>query len=145
VSQEFVSEQRVRTRHAALTLREIADALPGTGEVMASVGRCFGSCWHAAQGGNWELAEYMLRRVRSLLRGLSVTRPKYRKQIQAFDSERLEPVAQALIGRDLAGFESTAQAAVHEVNRLHVETGYAYIRWRFPDHPPDESLDLSSG
>jgi hypothetical protein len=128
-----------------LTLREIADALRGTGEVMASVGRCFGSCWHAAQGGNWELAEYMLRRVRSLLRGLSVTRPKYRKQIQVFDSEVLEPVAQALVERDLARFESTAQAAVEDANRLHVETGHAYIRWRFSERPPDESLDLGPG
>jgi hypothetical protein len=145
VSEEFSSDQRVRARHAVLTLREIADALPGTGEVMASVGHCFGSCWHAALGGNWELAEYMLRRVRSLLRVLSVTRPKYRKQIQAFDSQLLEPLAQALIERDLARFESTAQATVDDANRLHVETGHAYIRWRFPDRPPDESLDLGPG
>jgi hypothetical protein len=128
-----------------MTLREIAEGLPGTGEVMVSVGRCFGTCWHAAHGGNWDLAEYMLRRVRSLLRGLSVIRPKYSDQVRRYDADHLETVARALIGRDLAGFEAAARAAMDDANRLHVDTGHAYVRWRFPERPPDESLDLGPG
>src|SRR5919198_733214 len=32
---------------------------------MASVGRCFGNCWHAAKATNWDLAAYFVRRTRS--------------------------------------------------------------------------------
>ena len=47
----------VSTRHA-LTLEEVAELLPGTGELMASVGECWWKCAYAAHGGNWPLAAY---------------------------------------------------------------------------------------
>src|SRR2546429_3873261 len=120
---------RVRTRHAELTLEEIGTALPGTGEIMASVSSCYAMCWHAARGGNWDLAAYFLRRVRSLLRGLAVTRPKYAEQIADFDRDLMESAHQALLARDLAGFESAYGRTVDRANELHLETGHPYIRW----------------
>ena len=73
----MVESIRFRTKHGELSLEEVAGLLPGTGEVMASVSHCFAMCWHAALGGNRELATYYLNRTRNLLRGLAVTRPKY--------------------------------------------------------------------
>ena len=134
--------RKVRTRHAELTLEDIGGALPGTGEIMASVSSCYAMCWHAADGGNWELAAYYLRRTRSLLRGLAVTRPKYHDQIQEYDTGVLEKLYQALLSRDRADFEALYRRAVDEANGYHVTTGHAYIRWARPVEPPEKGLDL---
>lgn len=121
---------------------DIAQALPGTGEIMASVGRCFGECWHAAQAGNYDLAAYFLRRTRSLLRKLLLVRPKYTVQVTEFDRDHLEVVYQALLARDMAAFEAAFGRAVDRANFYHVDTGHPYIVWRTPDEPPDPGLSL---
>jgi len=135
----------VRTRHAELTLEDIGGALPGTGEVMASVGWCYSMCWHAALGGNWDLAAYYLRRVRSLLRGLAVTRPKYADQLRVYDAGVLERLYQSVLARDRAGFETLYGQATDEANAYHVDTGHPYIRWVVPAEPPEKGLDLTGG
>src|SRR5215470_14554361 len=94
----------VRTRHAELTFEDIAAALPGTGEIMASVSWCFAMCWHAASGGNWDLSAYYLRRTRSLLRGLAMTRPKYADQLRDYDTGVLERLYAALLAHDTVAF-----------------------------------------
>jgi hypothetical protein len=133
---------RVRTKHAELTLEDIGAALPGTGEIMASVSSCYAMVWHAATGGNWDLAAYYLRRTRSLLRGLAVTRPKYADQLRDYDTSVLEQLYQAVLTRDRAAFETLYARAVSEANEYHVQTGHAYIRWGLPGEPPERGLDL---
>src|SRR5690348_4668108 len=105
---------KVRTKHAELTLEDIGGALPGTGEIMASVSSCFAMVWHAAAGGNWDLAAYYARRTRSLLRGLAVTRPKYAAQLRDYDSGVLEELYQALVARDRAAFDACYGRAAGE-------------------------------
>jgi hypothetical protein len=136
---------RVRTKHTELALEEIAAALPGTGEIMASVSSCYAMCWHAADGSNWDLAAYYLRRTRSLLRGLAVTRPKYADQVRAYDQGVLERLYQAILARDREAFERLYQEATDEANAYHVETDHPYIRWTRPADPPERGLDLSAG
>ena len=136
---------KVRTKHAELTLEDIAGALPGTGEVMASVSSCYAMTWHAADGGNWDLAAYYLRRTRSLLRGLAVTRPKYAGQVRDFDTGVLEQLYQALLARDRGAFEALYERAIREANEYHVATGHPYIRWVRPAEPPENGLDLGPG
>src|ERR671934_2384961 len=133
---------RIRTKHGELSLEDVAAVLPGTGEMMRSVAHCFAMSWHATRGGNWELALYYLRRTRSALRGLAVTRPKYREQIAEFDAQHLEPLYQAELGRDLALCQERFAAAVDQANLYHVDTGHAYISWTIPDQPPEPGLDL---
>lgn len=133
---------RIRTRHAELTQEQVADALPGTGELMASVSQCFAMSWHAAHGGNWDLGAYYLRRTRSLLRGLAVVRPKYARQVSEFDAGNLEVAYAAILARDLGAFEAAFSAAVERANFYHVDTGHPYIRWRLPSRPPEPGLDL---
>jgi hypothetical protein len=135
---------RVRTRHAELSLEEIADGLPGTGEVMASVGRCYANCWHAARGGNWQLAAYFFRRTRSLLRGLGVRRPKYTTQLAEFEASSLAPLLRTIDARDWEAFDAAFRAGIDEANRYHVVTNHPYIRWRLPDDVPRD-LDLGPG
>lgn len=136
---------RIRTRHGELTVEEMADLLPGAGDVMVVVSRIYGNLWHAAQGGNWDLASFYFRRTRSLLRNLATTRPKYSDQIAEYQRDFLDPVGAALLGKDAAGLEAAYQASVGRANELHVETGYPYIRWRRPDAPSDPALDFGPG
>lgn len=133
---------RVRTRHAELSLEEVAEALPGTGQVMAWVSHAFGMCWHAAHGGNSALAAYYLSRSRNLLRGLAVTRPKYAAQIRDFEAQHVERVREALAVGDLEAFDAAYQRAVDQANTYHADTGHPYIRWSRPERPAEAGLDL---
>ena len=142
--QHVRDERRIRTKHAELSPEELAESLPGTGELMASVGRSYGACWHAAHGGNWELAAYFLRRVRGAQRTLAVVRPKYRDQLAEFDGECIAPLMQTIEARDLVGFERVYDHTVVRANEYHVLNGKSYIRWKRPDRPPDD-LDLGPG
>jgi hypothetical protein len=139
--QQVADERRIRTKHTELSLEEIADSLPGTGELMASVGRSYGACWHAAHGGNWDLAAYLLRRVRGVQRTLAVVRPKYRDQLAAFDAECVEPLMRTIERRDLVAFDRAYEHGVDRANEYHVLNGKSYIRWKRPERPPD-GLDL---
>ena len=124
------------------SLERLAEALPGTGEIMASVGRCFGECWHAAQAGNFDLAAYFVRRTRGLLRRLVLVRPKYSEQVAQFDRDHMEAVYQALMAQDLIEFTMAYEQAVQRANFYHVDTGHPYIRWRTPTEAPDRGLEL---
>lgn len=135
---------RVQTRHGELSLEEIAEALPGTSEIMASVGRCYAGAWYAAHGGNWDLGAYFLRRVRALQRTLGVVRPKYAEQLASFDRDALSPLFATLERRDLEAFERAFVFGAERANHYHAETGKSYIRWQLPPTPPQD-LDLGPG
>ncbi len=137
-------ERRVQTTHAELSLEDIAEALPGTGEFMAAIGRAYGGCWHAAHGGNWELAAYFLRRVRGLQRRLAVVRPKHREHLEAFDADAISPLMGAIDARELAAFDRAYEHGVERANHYHVLNGKSYVRWKRPERAPDD-LDLGSG
>lgn len=133
--------RKIRTAHGELTVEEIADALPSTGDLMALVGSSWWKCAYAARGGNWPLAAYFARRVRSLQRKLAILRPKHRDRLAAFEEEQLAPLFRAIERRDRATFDAAFAGATEAANQSHVETGYPYIRWVLPSEPPKD-LDL---
>jgi hypothetical protein len=133
----------VRTAHSELTLAEIAELLPGTGEIMASVGECWWKCAYAARGGNWQLAAYFVRRVRGLQRKLAVVRPKYSGDLAAFEEEHIGPALAACDAKDQRAFDRVFAAATDKANELHVKWAKHYIRWTLPDEPPKD-LEMSS-
>jgi len=124
-----------------LTLQEIAELLPGTGEIMASVGACWWKCAYAARGGNWQLAAYFMRRVRSLQRKLAVVRPKYAGDLAGFEEQHIAPALAACDAGDRRAFDRAFDAATDKANELHVKWAKPYIRWTLPDEPPRD-LDL---
>jgi hypothetical protein len=132
----------VHTSHGDLTLEQIADSLPGTGEAMASISHCFGTAWHAGQAGKWDLAAYYTRRARGLMRTLAVRRPKYAGQLEEFMRDGLEPLLRAMVDRDEAGFKKRFAACVVMANRFHVDTGHAYIEWSTPESSPEQGIGL---
>ena len=126
------------------TPEHIAAGLPGTSDLMVLVGNAWWKCAHAARGGNWPLAAFYARRVRSLQRRLAVIRPKYAERLATFETAMLGPIFAALEARDRDGFDRAFAAATDAANRQHVETGYPYIRWTLPPDPPRD-LDLGPG
>jgi len=136
-----VSDEPQSKASPPLSLDQIAQLLPGTGEIMASVGNAWWKCAYAARGGNWELAEYFARRVRGLQRKLAQIRPKYEEDLVAFESEHLTPLLTALGAHDGPSFERVYATATLKANELHVKWAKPYIRWVLPDEPPKD-LDL---
>ncbi len=132
----------VKTTHSELTLEQIADLLPGTGELMQSVGIAWWKCAYAARGGSWPLAAYFARRVRGLQRKLAIVRPKYAEDIDAFEAQNLAPVLAACDTADRTAFDRAYTAAVDKANELHAKWGKPYIRWVLPADPP-EDLELT--
>jgi len=133
--------KRVSTSDAKLTVEQIAELLPGTGELMQSVGNAWWKCAYAARGGNFDLAAYFARRVRGLQRKLAIVRPKYADDLAAFEREQIAPVLAACDARDLVAFERAHAHAVDVANDLHVKWGKPYIRWTLPEEAPTD-LDL---
>ncbi|HUQ16576.1 MAG TPA: hypothetical protein VM070_02195 [Candidatus Saccharimonadales bacterium] len=133
----------IRTAHGELTVEEIADALPSTGDLMALVGSSWWKCAYAARGGNWPLAAYFARRVRSLQRKLGVLRPKHRERLAAFETEQLAPLFRAIEAGDRDAFDAAFATATESANQSHVATGYGYIRWVLPSEPPRD-LELGA-
>ena len=134
--------RRVKTSHGELTLEQIAELLPGTGEIMQSVGIAWWKCAYAARGGNWGLAAYFARRVRGLQRKLAIVRPKYAEDLGTYEAEHLAPVLAACDAADRAAFDRAYAVAVDKANELHSKWGKSYIRWVLPDEPP---IDLELG
>lgn len=135
-------DPKIRTPHGELSLEELAEALPSTGDLMALVGEAWWKCAHAARGGNWELSAYFARRVRGLQRRLALVRPKYATDLARFELERIDPVLAAAAARDLSSFETAFNAATDDANALHVKWGKSYIRWTLNEEPPKD-LDLT--
>jgi hypothetical protein len=130
------------SKYAELTLEQVAVLLPGTGEIMASVGQCWWKCAYAARGGNWDLAAYFVRRVRSLQRNLAVVRPKYSDDLVAFEKQYLAPALAACYAGDKPAFDLAFAAATDKANELHVKWAKPYIRWTLPEEPPKD-LEMS--
>ena len=131
----------IRTPHGELSIDDLVQTLPGTGDLMAAVGESWWKCAHAARGGNWDLSAYFARRVRSIQRRLAILRPKYREDLASFERERIDPVLAACGARDGAAFERAFGGATDEANRMHDKWGYGYIRWTLPETAPAD-LDM---
>jgi hypothetical protein len=134
--------RRIRTPHGELTLEEIAEMLPGTGELMQSVGITWWKCAYAARGGNWELAAYFARRTSGLLRKLAIVRPKYVGDVAAYEREHIAVVLDACARGAIDPFEAAFASAVDAANVLHAKWAKPYIRWTLPDEAPKD-LELS--
>jgi hypothetical protein len=131
-----ISEIRVTTKENELSLEEMSDALPDTATIMTRVGECWWHLIYAARGGNWDLADYYLRRVVKLENTLVTLRPKHAERMARFQQSAVPPVREAMEARDLAALEAAYAAATDMANQLHGESGYPYIQWELPAEPP---------
>lgn len=130
-----------KTKHGELTLDQIASVLPGLGPIMKDVGERYWVCFHAAKGGNWELAAYELRSVRSLFNTGSITRPKYATMLADYTAQHIEPLLQLCAKKDWAGFEAAYHKSVDVANELHRQVNHGEIVWKLPPESP-KNFDL---
>ena len=137
-------KDRATKHRGELTLEEIAELLPGTGEIMASVGDV--------------LVEVRVRRSRRELAARRVLRaPGARTAAQARrraaevlrrsrgvrGSSTSRPALAACDAKDQRAFDRAFAAATDKANELHVKWAKPYIRWTLPDEPPKD-LEMSS-
>lgn len=131
-----------KTRHAELTLDQIAELQPGLADLMPAVGQRYWIAYYAARGGNWALARYQLRHLALLLRRGAVTRPKHAANLTEYERGSIGPLMEAVQGRDLNAFEQAYRRATDVANDLHRELGHPDIVWRLPPDPPAQ-FDLA--
>ena len=130
-----------RTKHGELTLDQLAELQPGLGTLMRDVSDRYWIAYYAAQGGNWELAAYQLRGVRSLFKKGNLTRPKYKSMIEDYTKKILDPLDQQVAAENFAEFEKVYRQGIELANTMHVATDHAEVVWKLPANPP-QHLDL---
>lgn len=126
-----------------MTLDQLAEVQPGMARLMDELGRRYSYLYHAAKGGNWDLAAHQLRQVRAILQVARISRPKFAEDLTLFDAEYLKPIADALTQRDGSRFEEAYRQGIRGSDRFHDKYGYKYIRFMTPTTPPDH-LDLGA-
>ena len=131
-----------KTRHADLTLDQIAELQPGLAELMPAVAERYWIAYYAARGGNWALARYQLRHLAMLLRRGAVTRPKHAVNLTEYERSSIGPLLDAIQVKDFAAFKDAYERATAVANDLHRELGHPDIIWHLPPQPPAQ-LDLS--
>ena len=132
----------VHTKHGDLTLEQLAEIQPGMSRLMVELSNRFTIMVHAGRGGNWGLAHFQFRQIRSLFKIMDTVRPKYREALQAFERDFMLGVETAIKDKDVAALDAAADRAVKESDTVHTKLGFPYIRYRIPKDPP-EHLDLS--
>lgn len=130
-----------RTKHGELTLDQLAELQPGLGQLMPLVSERYWILYYAAQGGNWTLADYQLRSLRSLWKKMSVTRPKYGAMLASYAEKIFDPLARHIAAKDFAAFEQTYREGIALANALHAATHHGEIIWKLPPRAP-EHLEL---
>jgi hypothetical protein len=144
--EEDVSDEvpRGRSRHVELSLDQLVELQPGLGRLMPEIARRYWVLFHAARGGNWELAAFQLRQIVHLFHIGATTRPKMEKHLEAFRRGSLDRIAAAVEARDWPEFEAAYRDGIESANRFHSANGHAEIRWKLPEDPPMD-LDLGPG
>jgi hypothetical protein len=125
------------TKHGDLTLDQIAELQPGLGTLMRDISDRYWILYYAAKGGNWELAAYQLRGLRSLYKKGAMTRPKYAGMLENYAGKIFDPLEKHIAAKNFPAFESVYQQGIELANKLHVATKHAEIVWKLPPNPPE--------
>jgi hypothetical protein len=132
-----------RTKHGELSLDQIAELQPGLGQLMPMVSERYWTLYYAAKGGNWALADYEVRSLRSLWQKMSTTRPKYKGMLDNYATKIFDPLQQHIAARNFVEFEKTYMAGIELANKMHIASNHGEVVWRLPPDPP-QHLDLGS-
>jgi hypothetical protein len=117
---------------------------PGFARLMPEIGARFWKAYYAAQATNWDLASWQLREMRKLFNLGTITRPKYRDDVEEYLREEIDPLMQALDEHDLNAFNHHFSEATDSANEWHRRWNKGFILWKLPDMPPPDS-DLTPG
>src|SRR5437870_13890226 len=110
-----------RTKHGELTLDQLAELQPGLGTLMRDISDRYWILYYAAKGGNWELAAYQLRGLRSLYKKGATTRPKYKGMLENHEKKIFDALDKHIVAKDFAAFEKTYMAGIELANKMRSE------------------------
>ena len=132
-----LSKLIIPTKHNKnLTLTQLANIQPGLGTLMIEFGHRFYIAYYAAKAKNWELAEYEIHELVEASEVAEVTRPKYTKQLKAFEDEFIKPLEKAIKAKDWKSFSSQYDKTTTACNACHTATGHSFIKYKLPKNPP---------
>ena len=129
------------TKHGDLTLDQLAELQPGLGTLMRDISDRYWILYYAAKGGNWALAAYQLRGLRSLYKKGATTRPKYKTMLDDYAGKIFDPLDKHIVAKDFSAFEKTYLAGIDLANNMHVASKHGEVVWKLPPNPP-QHLDL---
>jgi hypothetical protein len=73
-------------------VKALADIQPGLGTIMIEYSGRYTNMYYAAKGGNWDLADYMLKEAREIQEVGETTRPGRASGLKAFEQAYLDPI-----------------------------------------------------
>jgi hypothetical protein len=124
------------TKHGELTLDQLAELQPGLGTLMRDISDRYWILYYAAKGGNWDLAAYQLRGLRSLYKKGSTTRPKYKGMLDNYAGKIFDPLEKRIVAKDFPEFEKVYMAGIDLANKMHVASNHGEVIWKLPPNPP---------
>lgn len=116
---------------------DLGAMVPGMARLMDELSRRYWVLYYAAKASNWELARYEWRESRTLLGIMRVVRPKYARDLEAFDSEVMAEIGRTLEAEDFDAFDRAYREGIAASDRYHAKLNKGFIRFRLPARPPD--------
>ena len=117
-------------------LKALAQIQPGVGTVMIEYSTRFANLYYSAKGGNWALADYMLKEMREIQEVGETTRPGRAASLKAFESTYLDPLEKTIKAKNTKEFDTAFNAALKGCNSCHVSNDFAFIKYELPKAPP---------
>ena len=108
---------------------------PGLGTVMIEYANRFTNAYYAAKGGNWGLADYMVKEMGEIQEVGETTRPARADALKAFEGS-LTDLQGAIKAKDFKKFDTLFKQAVQGCNGCHAGQGFPYIKYQLPKTPP---------
>lgn len=121
-------------------LSTLAEIQPGLGTIMIEYSGRITNMYYAAKGGNWDLADYMLKEAREIQEVGENTRPKRAQPLKDFESKYLDALAKTIDAKDFGKFEAAFNEAVDGCNACHKKAGFKFIRYQLPMSAPTPAL-----
>jgi hypothetical protein len=117
-------------------IKRLSDIQPGLGTVMMEYGARFTNAYYAAKGGNFDLAEYMIREMKEIQEVGENTRPARAPLLKAFESNYLDKLEAAAKAKNWSQYSSLTPQVVNACNQCHAKVQMPYIVYQVPSAPP---------
>lgn len=122
-------------------LKTLADLQPGLGTIMIEYSGRYTNMYYAAKGGNWGLADYMLKEAREIQEVGETTRPGRASSLKAFEQAYLDPLEKTIKAKDFKAFKTAFNRGIEGCNGCHASNGFPFIKYQLPKAPQSPLSD----
>jgi hypothetical protein len=116
-------------------IKTLADIQPGLGTVMIEYSGRYTNMYYAAKGGNWGLADYMLKEAREIQEVGEMTRPGRASGLKAFEQAYLDPLEKTIKAKDFKAFRTAFNLGIQGCNGCHASNGFPFIKFQLAKAP----------